>query len=68
MKHTSTYLYDIDPLVFKNMKYEEALHFKIKAARKMMKKLAVKKDPADIHRYMAAENAIQFNERLLNEL
>ena len=64
--NSSKYLYDVEPFMFQDMPYEEALEYKCDMARDLMKKIAVNKD--DEERYVAAEKALHFNTTLLDEL
>jgi len=60
------YIYGVSPHQFARLPYEDALKFKIGAGKALMKKISINKD--DEARYVAAEKAVRFNERLLEEL
>lgn len=69
MRHTTPYLYDINPSVLSGMLYPNALKYKIEAAKVLRGKLLEPHfSERDDERINAVINAIKFNERLLEEL
>lgn len=69
MKHTTQYLYNINPSKFSNMPYSQALQFKIDSAKKLIDDLQrVHYTQRDDERLNATYRAISFNYRLLEEL
>ena len=67
MKHTSKYLYAVSPDQFRIMNYEDALRLKIKLARGVMSAI-IMDGRLDEERYLAAQKAVEFNRKLIEEL
>ena len=66
---TTKYLYDIEPSTLISMNYEEAIRFKLHAAKELISKLVqVDYDLRDDQRVHDVFDAITFNENLLKEL
>ena len=69
MKHTTKYLYDLEPSQLIGMPYEEALKLKALSGRELLFKLVEPSyDVRDSVRMNAVQNAIKFNQDLLEEL
>ena len=79
MKYSTMFLYGIVASDLADMRYEDALHAKIKGAREVMKQCSkvahdamreknrVKYD-AMLEQYIAAEKAVDYNQNLLGEM
>ncbi len=68
MKKTE-YLYDLDPTLLKDMKYEDAIRYKILHANNLIARLMdVHWSGRDDERVSSVHKAIKFNEKLLKEL
>ena len=69
MKHTTQYLYDLEPSQLIGMPYEEALKLKALSGRELLFKLVEPSyDVRDSVRIDAVQNAVKFNYALLEEL
>jgi len=79
MKHTTQYLYGVDPASFKNMSWIEALKYRKELASKLLKKVtgeqaaAFRKGESDkvleLNEYQNdLLRAISFNEKLIEEI
>jgi len=69
MRHTTEYLYNIAPTSFMDLPYKDALMVKKLAAHKLVGELLeVPHIERDDERFIAAYNAVRFNEKLLEEL
>lgn len=69
MKHTTKYLYDLEPSQLIGMPYEEALKQKAISGRELLFKLVEPSyDVRDSVRIDAVQNAVKFNYALLEEL
>ena len=77
MKHSTMYLYGIAASDLADMRYEDALHAKIKGARQVMKDASAfartqldnqTAYDATKERYIHAEKAVDFNLALLQEM
>ncbi len=74
---STMYLYGVNPIDFADMKYRDALEFKVIAAKKVMAIVGHEASKVIhlpdqyiplLHRYEAADKAKQFNQDLLQEL
>lgn len=69
MSQSTDYLYGVDSKTFMDLPYKDALNFKIKAAKSLLKVLF---EPgylkADHYRINSVSKAIKFNLNLLEEL
>ena len=69
MKHSTKYLYDIEPSVLVNMSYMEALQFKLQACKDLtLKLLEPHYSKRDDERIIAIGKAEKFNRKLLEEI
>ena len=69
MSKSTTYLYNINPIVLADMPYQQALEYKITAANTLLAELLIPHYTVrDYVRISDINQAVKFNESLIKEL
>ena len=69
MKHSTTYLYGVEPSEFADLPYTEALIYKRNSAKQLISTLMdTHHSKRDEERVSAVFSAIKFNQQLLEEI
>ncbi|MBD3842564.1 MAG: hypothetical protein IE909_11910 [Campylobacterales bacterium] len=68
LRHTSKYLYGVRARDFKDMKYKEALKYKLNSAKFLVKHLMVQDTVTDRQRLHYVLKAMKHTERLIMEI
>jgi len=69
MKHSTIYLYNIEPALLSTMPYKQAIKYKIQSAQQLLSQLLIPPyTERDDERISAVHKSISFNKQLLTEL